>query len=191
MTKTRSACAFRQHQRHGTLLADVQRQLGMTQQALWQSDLPLAPLTGDDAAMARMTPALQADVLGLPDVLEDLAGVSGLGRYRLMLLHAMAHRHMSGTCIADNWSPAQRLAVLHGLGHVGYLGAVRAGQVGDAARQLDAAVQAAAAVLERAGAIVEPLAPFCTRAMADGMDRFWRMRSYLDMTALPPERQAP
>jgi hypothetical protein len=103
--------AMFQRERHGTLLVDVQRQLGMTQQALWQSDLPLAPLTGDDAAAARMTPALQADVLGLPDVLEDLAGVSGLGRYRLMLLHAMAHRHLSGTCIADNWSPAQRLAV--------------------------------------------------------------------------------
>ena len=103
--------AIFQRERHGTLLVDVQRQLGMTQQALWQSDLPLAPLTGDDAAVARMTPALQADVLGLPDVLEDLNGVTGLGRYRLMLLHAMAHRHLSGTCIADNWSPAQRLAV--------------------------------------------------------------------------------
>ena len=53
-----------------------------------------------------------------------------------------------------------------------------------------AAVQAAARAFEAAGAIVEPLGPFSTRAMADGMDRFWRMRSYLDMSALPPERQA-
>jgi Asp-tRNA(Asn)/Glu-tRNA(Gln) amidotransferase A subunit family amidase len=53
-----------------------------------------------------------------------------------------------------------------------------------------AAVQAAARAFEAAGAIVEPLDPFSTRAMADGMDRFWRMRSYLDMSALPPERQA-
>jgi len=53
-----------------------------------------------------------------------------------------------------------------------------------------AAVEAAARAFEAAGAIVEPLGPFSTRAMADGMDRFWRMRSYLDMSALPPERQA-
>jgi len=53
-----------------------------------------------------------------------------------------------------------------------------------------AAVEAAARAFEAAGAIVEPLGPFSTRAMADGLDRFWRMRSYLDMSALPPERQA-
>ena len=53
-----------------------------------------------------------------------------------------------------------------------------------------AAVQAAALALQAAGASVEPLAPFCTRAMADGMDRFWRMRSFLDMNALPEARRA-
>jgi Asp-tRNA(Asn)/Glu-tRNA(Gln) amidotransferase A subunit family amidase len=56
--------------------------------------------------------------------------------------------------------------------------------------ETQAAVQAAARAFEAAGAIVEPLGPFSTRAMADGLDRFWRMRSYLDMSALPPERQA-
>ena len=53
-----------------------------------------------------------------------------------------------------------------------------------------AAVQAAAAAFEAAGAIIEPLKPFMTRAMAQGMDHFWRMRSWLDYSALPPERQA-
>jgi aspartyl-tRNA(Asn)/glutamyl-tRNA(Gln) amidotransferase subunit A len=52
-----------------------------------------------------------------------------------------------------------------------------------------AVVEAAARRFEAAGAIVEPVPPFCTRAMADGMDRFWRMRSWLDIAALPPERQ--
>ncbi len=52
-----------------------------------------------------------------------------------------------------------------------------------------AAVQAAARAFEAAGAIVEPMAAFMTRDMAEGMDRFWRMRSYLDITALPPERR--
>ena len=53
-----------------------------------------------------------------------------------------------------------------------------------------AAVQAAARAFEAAGAIVEPLAPFSTREMIDGLDRFWRIRSYLDISALPAERQA-
>ena len=33
-------------------------------------------------------------------------------------------------------------------------------------------------------------APFTTRAMADGIDLFWRMRAWLDISALPAERQA-
>jgi hypothetical protein len=31
--------------------------------------------------------------------------------------------------------------------------------------------------------------PFLTREMLDGMDHFWRMRSWLDLQALPPERK--
>jgi len=51
------------------------------------------------------------------------------------------------------------------------------------------AVVAAGRAFEHAGAIVEPLPAFSTRAMIDGMDRFWRMRSWLDIAALPPERR--
>ena len=53
-----------------------------------------------------------------------------------------------------------------------------------------AALQAAAARLAAAGARVEPLAPFATREMADGINLFWRMRSWLDLQALPAERRA-
>ena len=52
-----------------------------------------------------------------------------------------------------------------------------------------AAVMAAARAFEAAGAIVEPMPAFMTRDMADGMDRFWRMRSWLDISALPPHKQ--
>src|SRR6185369_6873275 len=51
------------------------------------------------------------------------------------------------------------------------------------------AVVAAARAFERAGALVVPMGPFSTREMADGMDRFWRMRSWLDISALPLERR--
>jgi aspartyl-tRNA(Asn)/glutamyl-tRNA(Gln) amidotransferase subunit A len=52
------------------------------------------------------------------------------------------------------------------------------------------AVEGAARAFEAAGATIVPIAPFATRAMADGLDRFWRMRSWLDYRALAPERQA-
>lgn len=53
-----------------------------------------------------------------------------------------------------------------------------------------AAVQAAAQRLADAGAIVEPMEPFLTRAMLDGMDHFWRMRSHMDMRTLTVEQRA-
>jgi aspartyl-tRNA(Asn)/glutamyl-tRNA(Gln) amidotransferase subunit A len=51
------------------------------------------------------------------------------------------------------------------------------------------AVEAAARAFEAAGATVEPIAPLSTRAMVEGLDRFWRMRAWLDIAALPAERQ--
>jgi Asp-tRNA(Asn)/Glu-tRNA(Gln) amidotransferase A subunit family amidase len=53
-----------------------------------------------------------------------------------------------------------------------------------------AAIEGAASIFARAGATIVPVAPFTTRAMIDGLDSFWRMRSWLDYRALPPERQA-
>ncbi len=52
-----------------------------------------------------------------------------------------------------------------------------------------AAVEAAARSFEAAGAIVEPLAAFTSRAMVDGIDAFWRLRSALDLAALPAARR--
>ena len=53
-----------------------------------------------------------------------------------------------------------------------------------------AAVEAAARAFEAAGAVVEPLPAFVTREMADGIDRFWRLRSWLDIAALPEAKRA-
>ncbi len=47
------------------------------------------------------------------------------------------------------------------------------------------AVEIAAQLLATAGATVEPLQAFATREMADGINRFWRLRSWLDISALP------
>ena len=55
--------------------------------------------------------------------------------------------------------------------------------------EVAAAVEAAAKRFEAAGARVERVAPFMTRAMLDGMDDFWRMRAWLDISALREERR--
>ena len=56
--------------------------------------------------------------------------------------------------------------------------------------EVEAAVERAARDFEMAGADVEPLAPFLTQEMLDGLDRFWRTRALSDIGQLPPERRA-
>jgi aspartyl-tRNA(Asn)/glutamyl-tRNA(Gln) amidotransferase subunit A len=53
-----------------------------------------------------------------------------------------------------------------------------------------AALEAAALDFAAAGAVVEPLPPFLTQDMLDGLDRFWRMRAFADFRTTPPERRA-
>ena len=53
-----------------------------------------------------------------------------------------------------------------------------------------AAVERAARDFEAAGAQVEPLAPFLTQEMLDGLDHFWRTRALIDLNALIPEKRA-
>jgi aspartyl-tRNA(Asn)/glutamyl-tRNA(Gln) amidotransferase subunit A len=56
--------------------------------------------------------------------------------------------------------------------------------------EIRAAVEQAARLFEQAGAIVEPMQSFMSQAMLDGMDHLWRMRSLVDMNALPPAQRA-
>jgi Asp-tRNA(Asn)/Glu-tRNA(Gln) amidotransferase A subunit family amidase len=51
------------------------------------------------------------------------------------------------------------------------------------------AVEAAARDFALAGAVVEPLAPFLTQEVLDGLDQFWRFRSLLDIRRLEPDRR--
>ena len=52
-----------------------------------------------------------------------------------------------------------------------------------------AAIERAAHDLAAEGAIVEPLRPFLTQDMLDGLDRFWRMRALTDFRTTPPARR--
>ncbi len=53
-----------------------------------------------------------------------------------------------------------------------------------------AAIERAARDFEAAGAHVEPMKPFLTQAMLDGLDRFWRARALSDIGELSAERRA-
>ncbi|MDE2416481.1 MAG: VWA domain-containing protein [Burkholderiales bacterium] len=102
-------------ERHGTLFADVESQLGLTLRALWQIEVPLrAFATGmqDAATLAPWsTHHTGQDSICLPDVYDDYCGVSGLDRYRVALAHMAAHRRWSQPLVADNLSPLQRMTV--------------------------------------------------------------------------------
>jgi aspartyl-tRNA(Asn)/glutamyl-tRNA(Gln) amidotransferase subunit A len=56
--------------------------------------------------------------------------------------------------------------------------------------EIAAAVTAAARAFEQAGAIVEPVGAVLTRAMLNGLDRFWRTRFLHELNSLPEDRQA-
>jgi aspartyl-tRNA(Asn)/glutamyl-tRNA(Gln) amidotransferase subunit A len=56
--------------------------------------------------------------------------------------------------------------------------------------EVKAAIERAASLFALEGAIVEPLPPFLTQDMLDGLDRFWRTRSNADISALTPENRA-
>jgi Asp-tRNA(Asn)/Glu-tRNA(Gln) amidotransferase A subunit family amidase len=77
----------------------------------------------------------------------------------------------------------------------GFVRGLRIGVLRDAGWGLavDAAVaQAVDDAVERlreAGARVEPMAPFLTADMAEGIERFWQLRSSLDLAALPAKRR--
>jgi len=102
-------------ERHGTLFADVENQLGLTLRALWQFVPPLhAFATGmqDAPTPAPWSTHLTGqDSICLPDVYDDLHGINGLDRYRVALAHIAAHRRWSQPLVADNLSPLQRMTV--------------------------------------------------------------------------------
>ena len=88
---------------------------------------------------------------------------------------------------ALDWLDLGDASAVHGL-RIGLLLDAGWGLPVDA--DITAAVQDAARRFEAAGAQVQPLPAFSTREMADGINLFWRTRSWLDIQALPPERRA-
>ncbi len=109
--QTADSRAILQRERNGTLLADHERLLELYFRALWQDSDLFIPYSLAFDQLRKPTPYYDALGIRLPDVYDDHAGVSGLDRYRALLAHIAAHRRWSGSIIADNYSPFQRLAI--------------------------------------------------------------------------------
>lgn len=95
-----------------------------------------------------------------------------------------ARDHMSLPAADIDWMQLDR--DLRGL-RIGLL--LDAGWGLDPEAEVTAAVVAAARAFESAGASVETLSPFATREMATGIDRFWRMRAWVDLQAFDTEQR--
>ncbi|MGC9236886.1 MAG: nitric oxide reductase activation protein NorD [Thiomonas sp.] len=103
--------AVLQRERHGTLLADVERLLDLYLRGLWHDSSPLIPYSTAFHQLRQPMPYVDSLGFRLPDVYDDAHGVAGVDRYRAALAHMVGHRRWSRPLIADNWSPFQRLAV--------------------------------------------------------------------------------
>jgi len=91
--------------------------------------------------------------------------------------------HMAVPFPQEEWTLAPRH--LRGL-RIGLLMDAGCGLPVDA--ETAAAVETVARQFEAEGAIVEPIRPFLTRAMLDGIDRFWRARAWADIRKMSASR---
>jgi nitric oxide reductase NorD protein len=103
--------AVLQRERHGTLFADVERQLDLTLRALWRDNALLVPYSTAFDELRQPLPYYDSLGLRVPDVFDERNGISGIDRYRAVVAHMAGHRRWSQPQIADNWSPFQRMAV--------------------------------------------------------------------------------
>lgn len=103
--------AVMQRERHGTLLVDNDRKLGMYMRGLWQDEDMLIPYSSAFDELRKPIPYYDQLGIRLPDVYDDAQGVSGIDRYRAALAHIIAHRRWTKAISADNLSPSQRMAV--------------------------------------------------------------------------------
>jgi nitric oxide reductase NorD protein len=111
MLQSADAHAVLQRERHGTLFIDHERQLDLYLRGLWRDHDHLVPYSLAFDELRKPMPYFDALGIRLPDVYDDMNGISGIDRYRAALAHMAAHRRWSSKMVVDNWSPFQRLGV--------------------------------------------------------------------------------
>ena len=111
LLNTADSRAVVQRERHGTLFVDIERRLDLTLLGLWQSEIQFVPYSLAYDEIRKPVPYFDARGLHLPEVYDDLPGVSGMARYRAVVAHITAHRSWTSPVVADNLSPFQRMAI--------------------------------------------------------------------------------
>ncbi|MEZ5476328.1 MAG: VWA domain-containing protein [Thiolinea sp.] len=109
--KSADAKAIMQRQRQGVLFRDIERHLEMLKSSLWDCALPFAVFSTAFDQVRKPTPYLDGKLIAVPDVLDTDSGVSGLDRYRALLVHLMAHYRWSTRLMADNFAPHMQLFI--------------------------------------------------------------------------------
>ena len=105
--------AMLQRERHGTLYMDNERKLDMYLRSMWQDESWFVPYSLGFDDLRKPVPYYDNLGIRIPDVYDDLNGVSGINRYRVAIAHIAAHRRWTSRIVADNFSPFQRLAIEH------------------------------------------------------------------------------
>ncbi len=109
--QTADAHASLQRERHGTLYIDHERQLRLYLRAFWELEIDFRPYSLAFDTIRKPQPHLDKLGFHLPDVYDDLDGVSGIERYRAMTAHMVAHKLWSQPFLADNFSSFQHLTI--------------------------------------------------------------------------------
>ena len=97
-----------QRQRKGLLFTNIERPINLFQRELWKTDFMYAPYSPDFEKLEHFHPYIEDDVIRLPDIYEDLNGVSACKRYMALVAHLVAHHQFTTKIVADNVSPQQR-----------------------------------------------------------------------------------
>ncbi len=105
------AKAMLQRERHGTLYMDHERQIDYYLRSMWQLEEYVVPYSLGFDELRKPQPYYDQLGMRVPDVFDELNGVSGMDRYRIVLAHMAGHKRWSTRQIADNLSPFQRVAV--------------------------------------------------------------------------------
>lgn len=103
--ETQDSLAMIQKERRGILFIDVQRKLNFYLRALWGRDFFLRPTASD---VGGFRPYIQAQILHLPDAVDEIQSISGMELFRAMAAHLAAHIMYTRAAInMQELSPAQ------------------------------------------------------------------------------------
>jgi nitric oxide reductase NorD protein len=103
--KTTDSRAMLKKERRGTLFIDIQRKLNFYLRAFWGRDFFLRPTEADSANFKAY---IEAQIVHLPDAVDDVGAVRGLELYRAIAAHAASHLvYTRASLSAQELNPAQ------------------------------------------------------------------------------------